>query len=194
MRINPSGLSWLALGLLSLVGFGCDEAEIADEALAQDVVADEADEADGQAGQVPHLDELGSEVHGVASGSNYFTPVGSHDSFNCTTTAGWVKDGDTTAPTYVTIYRDAPFPYGEWVATVQANQYRADLPFADKNHGFSIATPAEFKTGSPETMYIHGINIDTDGNWVLGATNPLLNQNGRTHCCGPGCFGNLPNP
>jgi hypothetical protein len=189
MRNNSSGLSLLALGMLSLVAFGCDEAELADEALAQDVLADEADRAEGQgqAGSVPHVDALGSEVHEVASGTNYYTPVGYHDTFNCNTVAGWVKDGDSTAPTHVTIHRGAPWPNGLAVTTVLANLYRGDLPFADKNHGFSFATPAAFKTGQPETIYIHGINIDAAGNWDTSANSPLLNPVGRTICCGEAC-------
>lgn len=187
MQNISSGLSSLALGLLC-VAFGCDEAEVVDHDLAQDVEDDDAD-ADAEA----QIDELDLTSQSAAGGSNYFVPVGNHEVLNCTTTAGWVKDGDTTAPTFVTLHRGAPYPYGQAVGTYPANLFRGDLPFADKNHGFSFPTPAAFKTGQPETMYIHGINLDAAGNWDTGAFSPLLDPAGRTICCGT-CTGSGPGP
>ena len=96
--------------------------------------------------------------------ADFFDPVGTHDVANCSTIAGWAKDGDTTLPIQVHIYKGAPFPNGQIVTHVVANLFRSDLPFADKNHGFSIAPPAAFKTGCPEKVYIHGIDVDTNGN------------------------------
>ncbi|NVB36215.1 hypothetical protein G6O69_36655 [Pseudenhygromyxa sp. WMMC2535] len=119
--------------------------------------------------------------------ANYYIPVGTHDVANCDTIAGWVKDGDTTAPTWVTIHRDAAWPNGQEVAVVQANLYRADLDFADKNHGFSIPTPASLKTGLPVRLYIHGINVDANGDWDVNALSPLLSQTGKEICCGDLC-------
>jgi hypothetical protein len=180
-RLNHSCI--LALGLGSLLAFGCD-APGSEEELAQDLLAeDDDDDAEEPASGHPKtVDELTSELHPTFAG-NYFTPVGTHDATSCLNTAGWAKDGDSTAATYVHIYKDAAFPYGTYVTSVLANAYRADLPFADKNHGFSLSTPAAFKTGAPETMFIHAINIDTDGNEVIGATHPLLSNTERTICC-----------
>ena len=178
MQNNSSSVSPLVLGLLCLFGFGCDEAELTERELAQ------LDAADPEAADAPLLDDLDVVSQSVASATNYFVPVGSHDVLDCTTTAGWVKDGDTTAPTFVTIHRGAPYPNGQAVGTYPANLFRGDLPFADKNHGFSFPTPAAFKTGVNEKMYIHGINLDAAGNWDVSAYSPLLDPAGRTICCG----------
>ena len=176
--------------LVPLAFPACDVEEPGDE-LARDL-ADEADDEEdaSAAGQRPAgADEL-ANAPDPAAAANYYVPVGTHDAAGCDTIAGWVKDGDTTAPTWATIHRDAPWPYGAEVAVVQANLYRGDLPFADKNHGFSIATPASLKNGSPVTLYVHGINVDVNGNWDVNANSPLINQTGRTFCCGNGCYAN----
>lgn len=126
-----------------------------------------------------------------AGAADFFDPVGTHDLANCTKLAGWAKDGDTTAPTTVHIYRGAPYPSGTFVTTANANLFRSDLPFPDKNHGFDIATPSVFFTGCPEKVYIHAIDIDTNGNPVPGGNNALLNLTGKTIICGtpnPSCF------
>ena len=120
-----------------------------------------------------------------AGAADFFDPVGTHDVGTCTTQAGWAKDGDTTLPIQVHFYKGAPFPYGTYVTAVVANLFRADLPFAVKNHGFSIATPAAYKTGCPEKVYIHAIDADTNGNIVWGGNNLLLNLTGKTVRCGP---------
>lgn len=165
--------SSLLLGaFLSLLVTGCDSAEPDELELLED-----EQEFEGP-------DEIGLNLE-PRSGNNYFTPVGTHDAASCNNIAGWVKDGDTTAPTYAHIYRGAPYPYGEYITSVYANLYRGDLPFSDKNHGFSISTPADFKTGWTEQIYIHGINVDASGNPVNGANNPLLSQTGKTICCNP---------
>ena len=122
--------------------------------------------------------------------ADFFDPVGTHDLATCSTLAGWAKDGDTTLPIQVHFYRGAPFPYGSYVTAVVANLFRSDLPFADKNHGFSIATPAAYKTGCPESVWIHAIDTDTNGNPVIGGNNLLLNLTGKTIRCGfnPNCL------
>jgi len=132
-----------------------------------------------------------------ASAADFFDPVGTHDVASCSTLAGWAKDGDTTLPTSVHIYLGAPFPFGTFVTATTANLFRPDLPFADKNHGFSIATPSAFFTGCPEKVYIHAIDIDTSGAPVPGGNNALLNLTGKTIICGtpnPSCFEPPPKP
>jgi hypothetical protein len=119
------------------------------------------------------------------SAADFYDPVGTHDKATCSTLAGWAKDGDTTLPTSVHVYKGAPFPFGSFVTATTANLFRADLPFVDKNHGFSIATPSAFFTGCPVKVYIHAIDIDTAGNPVSGGNNLLLNQTGKTIRCGP---------
>lgn len=122
--------------------------------------------------------------------NDYFDPVGTHDRADCSKLEGWAKDGDTTLPIQVHFYKGAPFPFGTYVTAVVANLYRSDLPFADKNHGFSINTPAAYKTGCPEKVYIHGIDVDANGNNVPGGNNDLLGSTGKTVRCGfnPDCY------
>lgn len=188
-HLNRCSIPLTTWALLSIAPLGCDVAEPADEELARAFDEDEDVDAEAAEGSMPApADELTAPPDATAA-ANYFVPVGTDDLANCNTLEGWVKDGDTTAPTYVTVYRGAPFPYGQWVATAQANLYRSDLPFADKSHGYVINTPAALKTGYAEDVYVHGINIDVAGNWVNGATNPLLDDTGRTICCGQPCNG-----
>ncbi|MDC0716582.1 hypothetical protein [Nannocystis bainbridge] len=176
--------------MMTWANFGCDVEPPEGEALQVEGAADELAAAEGddpvQGQPLPGPVDLTTPVQ--ATGANYFVPVGTHETFNCSKIAGWVKDGDTTAPTWVTIHRDAPYPYGEPIATVTADLYRSDLPFGDKNHGFSINTPASLKTGYTETIYIHGINVDANGDWDVTANSPLLSQTGKSICCGVGCL------
>jgi hypothetical protein len=126
-----------------------------------------------------------------AQAGDFYDPVGTDDRADCTRLAGWAKDGDTTLPIQVHIYKGGPHPYGTFVTAVVANLYRSDLPFADKNHGYSIPTPSAFFTGCPETVYVHAIDVDTNGNNVPGGTNTLLSNTGRTIRCGtpdPSCL------
>ncbi|MCY0986795.1 hypothetical protein OV203_06665 [Nannocystis sp. ILAH1] len=183
---------------MSWAAFGCDvEPPVGEELAEVDEAGGELADAEGEEtaedagdaeeqGDLPGLPDLTTGPR--PSAGNYFTPVGTHDTFNCSKIAGWVKDGDTTAPTWVTIDRYAPYPYGEHVATVLADLYRGDLPFTDKYHGFSINTPASLKTGEVETIYIHGINVDANGNWDVNANSPLLSGTGKSVCCGTGCL------
>lgn len=154
---------------------GCDTEDGLDEDLATDA-----------------LDE--DEDLEFRSLTDFFDPVGTHDVATCSTLAGWAKDGDTTAATQVHVYKGASaFNGGQIVTHAWADKFRGDLPFADKNHGFNIPTPAAFKTGCPEKVYIHAIDLDTNGDFVPGGNNLLLNLTGKTVVCGPpppgGCGG-----
>jgi hypothetical protein len=183
MHNHRSNTSWLAtLGLCTLFTLGCDP-DIDEAELAQDLQDDE-DDADKPAKHPKTVDEIVSDVKETLV--NYWAPVGYHYGNSCTGLDGWAKDGDTTAPTSVTIYKDQPYPYGTWVADAPANIYRADVPFADKNHGFSIPLPAALKTNTMEYVYISAVNIDSNGNPVVGAARPLLTQSGGEMCCRPG--------
>ncbi len=122
--------------------------------------------------------------------ADFFDPVGTDDRADCTRLAGWTKDGDTTLPIQVAIYKGAPYPNGTFVTYALADKYRSGLPFADKNHGYSIPTPAAFFTGCPEKVYVYGLDVDTNGNRVPGGHNVLLNLTGKTIRCGtidPSC-------
>jgi parallel beta-helix repeat protein len=62
------------------------------------------------------------------------------------TAQGWSRDPNDTGPTWVDIYANAPFgqPGSIYVGGTAANLLRTDLPFADKNHGFSLTFPVNF--------------------------------------------------
>jgi hypothetical protein len=98
---------------------------------------------------------------------------GTLDVANCNTIAGWARDADTSQPIWVHIYKGAPYPQGTFVTAVEANLFRGDLPFPDKNHGFSISTPNAFKTGQQEKVYVYAIGVGQNGQ--PGGGNPLLN-------------------
>ncbi|MFV8755139.1 hypothetical protein ACNOYE_31715 [Nannocystaceae bacterium ST9] len=176
----------LTLGLLALVGLAaCDVSSEELELL-------EAEAALEQEGNpVAAGDEIALDTEPY-SGNNYYVPVGTHDSATCSTIAGWVKDGDTTASTWATIHADGPYPYGTPVATATANLYRGDLPFADKNHGFSVATPNWLKDNEWHTIYVHGINVDAGGQWDVNAYSPLLNLTAKDICCPGPCLDDPP--
>jgi len=187
--IARSVLVVMGCTLVSL-GFPACDVEQPDDELAR-VIDEEEDEGDAPAGPLPPGSAELTNASDPSAAANYFVPTGTHDVANCSVLEGWAKDGDTTAPTWVTIYRGAPSGSGGiYVTTAYANAYRSDLPFTDKYHGFSIATPNAFKTGFDEEVYIHAINVDVNGDWgAPGVTNPLLNLTGKTICCGQGCGG-----
>lgn len=166
MHIHTPQVLRAALGAsLMLFAFtGCDAEEDFEELTDEEIAEQEAE---------------------FRSSNDYFDPVGTHDVANCTKLAGWAKDGDSTEPTQVHIYKGAPYPHGQIVTHVWADRYRGDLPWTDKNHGFQISTPAAFKTGCPERVYIHAIDLDASGNFVPGGNNRLLNSTGKTVVCGP---------
>ena len=170
-------------GLVSLGLPACD-VEQPDDALPREIDDDEEEGEEAEGERPAGSDEL-TNTNDPSAAANYFVPTGTHDLANCSLLTGWAKDGDTTAPTWVTVYRGAAYEDGGvYVTTAYADIYRSDLPFSDKYHGFSIATPAAFKTGLPEEVYIHAINIDVNGDWgAPGVTNPLLNSTGKTICC-----------
>ncbi|MCP4251556.1 MAG: hypothetical protein GY778_31345, partial [bacterium] len=94
-------------------------------------------------------------------------PSGTLDAADCTTIAGWARDPDTSLPTTVEIYKGPIGGGNQPVASEVADAFRSDLPFPDKNHGFSIATPDDFETGNPETVYAYARNLGVNGN-LLG--------------------------
>jgi hypothetical protein len=115
---------------------------------------------------------------------NTYLPTGTLDVTDCTRIAGWARDQDTSYPIKVHLYKDAPYGQGgTFVTSFTASNYRGDLPFLDKVHGFSVTTPAAFKTGQPVKVYAYGININANG--VANGSNPLLNGVPKTVTCSP---------
>ena len=102
-------------------------------------------------------------------------PQGTLDIANCTQIAGWARDPNAPDPIYVHIYKDGPYGQGgTFITSTLANLYRSDLPFTDKNHGFSIITPTQLKTGQNQTIYAHAI-VDGSGNPLLNGVPKIIN-------------------
>jgi hypothetical protein len=104
-------------------------------------------------------------------------PHGTLEVADCSTIAGWARDVDNTQPIRVRISHD-----GNVLATVVADGFRADLPFPDKNHGFSIPTPPELATGEVETIRAFTVDVDRQGQ-ETGST-VELSSSPKTLVCG----------
>lgn len=93
---------------------------------------------------------------------------------------GWARDPANTGALWVDFFADAPYgqPNSKYVGSTTANVYRADLPFTDKNHGFSFTFPA-YSVASPKTpnplldgathtiyAYGHPVASGTTGSWL----------------------------
>ncbi|MFO1302985.1 MAG: right-handed parallel beta-helix repeat-containing protein [Burkholderiales bacterium] len=93
--------------------------------------------------------------------------------------AGWTRDSATPASIAVDIYRDGPQGTGALVFSGSAEHLRADLPFADKNHGFDFALPPDpaLADGASHPIFAYGINAST-------GSRALLNRSGLPIRCG----------
>ncbi len=109
---------------------------------------------------------------------NYKPTRGSLDFVDCSRLGGWARDPNFPGEAIsVHVYKGASAGQGgQFVGSEIADLNRADLPFDDKNHGFSIPLPEQFKTGQNEKVYIYAISKQ-DGN------NPLLNNAPQTVNC-----------
>ncbi len=103
-------------------------------------------------------------------------PVGYFDSAGCSTFVGWTKDPDTTDPIYIHFYADGPAGTGTFVGAALADVYRGDLPYDDKNHGFSFAFPDSLNDGVEHQIYAYAIDSG-------GGENPLLTDSPKTVQC-----------
>lgn len=105
-------------------------------------------------------------------------PTGNFEYADCDIIKGWVKDPDTTNPINIHIYRDGAAGTGEFIGSTLANGYRGDLPYDDKNHGFTFQMPLKWKDGKSHSIYVYGIDSE-------GGTNPLLPNSPREIQCAP---------
>ncbi len=80
-------------------------------------------------------------------------PTGHLDGHNCTTFWGWARDPDTTKPIWLHIYKD-----GKYFAGTPAKWYRGDLPYADKQHGFTYHPPISIHDGKTHQYKIFAID------------------------------------
>lgn len=105
-------------------------------------------------------------------------PVGYFDSAGCSSFSGWAKDPDITDPINIHFYVDGPAGTGTFIGGISADVYRGDLPYDDKNHGFSFATPESLKDGQSHQIYVYALDDQ-------GGTNPLLNNSPKSIQCTP---------
>lgn len=125
---------------------------------------------------------LSAAVVSFASAPASAAPVvGSHDSASnkpCRVT-GWAKDPGTTQAIWVDFYRDGPYGSGVHIGGAQANLARPDLPFADKNHGFTVDFPLSsgLFDGNTHTIHAYGVAL------AAGSTSALLGLSPKSVTC-----------
>ncbi len=103
--------------------------------------------------------------------------VGYFDNATCNSFSGWAKDPDTTDPIYIHFYADGPAGTGTFVGAALADVYRGDLPYDDKNHGFSFTLPNFVNDGTEHQIYAYAIDSGC-------GENPLLAHSPKTVQCG----------
>ncbi len=79
---------------------------------------------------------------------------GSLDAGNCDIIGGWAWDPDL--PNNSTTIK--VFNNGAFYATYPASDFRSDLP-GNKNHGFTIPTPAGFKDGNSHQIRVYAVDL-----------------------------------
>ncbi|MCI5167799.1 MAG: hypothetical protein D3903_17340 [Candidatus Electrothrix sp. GM3_4] len=104
-------------------------------------------------------------------------PDGYFDSATCDSLSGWAKDPDTADPIYIHFYADGPLGTGTFIGASLADSYRGDLPYDDKNHGFSFTLPNSVNDGTEHQIYAYAIDSN-------GGENPLLTSSPKTIRCG----------
>ncbi len=91
---------------------------------------------------------------------------GSLDAANCDIIGGWVWDPDfPNTPTTVKIYDNGGF-YSSYAAA----DYRSDLP-GNKNHAFTIFTPAQFKNGVNHLIQAYAVELNGGPDVLIGSLN-----------------------
>jgi hypothetical protein len=85
-------------------------------------------------------------------------PQGFFDGASCQGIGGWVRFPDDPNAAAVRVYADGPAGRGRDLGTVVADQMRSDLPFRDRNHGFSIAIPETLLDGRSHAIYVYAID------------------------------------
>lgn len=104
-------------------------------------------------------------------------PVGYFDSADCSSFSGWAKDPDTSSSVFIRFYKDGTVDTGTYIGSTFADNYRGDLPYTDKEHGFSFTLPDSLNDGAPHQIYAYAIDD-------AGGTNPLLTNSPKTVRCG----------
>ena len=115
--------------------------------------------------------------------------IGYHDNTSCDVITGWAKKRDSIENVEIAVILDFPFGRVEdkefeitkvinkEVGRFKADLFRPDLPYEDKNHGFSWKMPDSLKDMYHE-FYVYSIGND-------GKPEMLLNRSGQGVYCGP---------
>lgn len=91
---------------------------------------------------------------------------GSLDAANCDIIGGWAWDPDfPNTPTTVKIYDN-----GVFYSSYPAADYRVDLP-GNKNHAFTIFTPAAFKNGANHLIQGYAVELNGGPDVSIGSEN-----------------------
>jgi hypothetical protein len=102
------------------------------------------------------------------------SPQGNLDIADCRQIRGWARDPDDTRAARVILDAVGPDGRTRRILTSVAMMPRPDLPFADKNHGFQLATPTWLKNGEAyqirarayDTWDNHPVNLTGSGRMV----------------------------
>lgn len=99
-------------------------------------------------------------------------PEGSITVADCKKISGWARDSDSKRALRIIVYRGADNgPNSTFILAKKASKRLADLPFADKSHGFELGVAGSFRTGNTEKVSIYAEGIDAkgkpDGKYVL---------------------------
>lgn len=94
-------------------------------------------------------------------------PQGFLDVASCREIGGWVRFPDDVNPAAVRVYVDGPAGRGRDLGSMVASGLRPDLPFRDKNHGFSIALPDVLNDGRSHAIYVYAIDSRTGEETLL---------------------------
>ena len=134
---------------------------------------------DGDYSEIYESNNCSTEAVFEVLGDNQ-PPTGFLDSVNCNQFTGWAKDPNTIGSISVHFYIDGEAGTGTYIGGVTANQHRGDLPFDDKNHGFTFRTPASIKDGHQHHIYAYGIDEQNQVNSLLNNSPLTIN-----HCISP---------
>lgn len=98
------------------------------------------------------------------------SPVGFVDAIDCDHISGWVVDEDKIdEATSVAIYSDkeSETDGGLFWGWFLAGNYRSDLPFSNKNHGFNFKLPDGLKNGREHKVWVYGIDRSGDEHFLM---------------------------
>lgn len=105
-------------------------------------------------------------------------PQGWLDTANCEVIEGWARDPDDTSALVVRLYVDGPSGSGQSFGSAVAGNFRGDLPFRDKNHGYSIRVPQGLKDGRPHAIYMYALDPTTGIETLLEGSPKMIQCGG----------------